>query len=95
MGGDVDAARAAFVAMVERFGEDRVGPYRMAMAAARLGDAEAAFAWLDRAAAARDFNFVCTAVDPTFDALRDDPRWSSLLARHRLPRIDPRVGARG
>lgn len=95
VGGDPDAARAAFVAMVERFGEDRVGPYRMAMAAARLGDAAAAFAWLDRAAAARDFNFVCTAVDPTFDALRDDPRWPALLARHRLPQIDPRAGARG
>ena len=95
VGGDIDAARTAFVAMVERFGEGRVGPYRMAMAAARLGDAEAAFAWLDRAATARDFNFVCTAVDPTFDVLRDDPRWSSLLARHRLPRIDPRTGECG
>jgi TolB-like protein/tetratricopeptide (TPR) repeat protein len=94
VGGDLAAARAAFVALVERFGEDLVGPYRMAMAAARLGDADAAFAWLERAATARDFNFVCTAVDPTFDPLRDDPRWTLLLARHRLPRIDPRTGVR-
>jgi TolB-like protein/Tfp pilus assembly protein PilF len=90
LAGRVVEARAALRAMLERFGEARVGPYRMAIAHARLGDPDAAFAWLDRAAAARDLNLVCLAVDPSFDGLRDDPRWKSALVRYRLPAIDPR-----
>ena len=85
------AARAALAAMVARHGADRIGPYRMAIAHARLGDAVEAFAWLDRAAESRDMNLVCLAVDPSFDRLRDDPRWRPALARYRLPVIDPRV----
>jgi hypothetical protein len=76
--------------MLMRFGEARVGPYRMAIACARLRDRDAAFAWLDRAAAARDLNLVCLAVDPSLDALRDDSRWKPALLRYRLPAIDPR-----
>jgi hypothetical protein len=63
----------------------------MAIAHARLNDADEAFAWLDRAAESRDMNLVCLAVDPSFDRLRDDPRWRATLARFRLPVIDPRV----
>lgn len=85
-------ARAALAAMVADLGAERVGPYRMAIAHARLRDADEAFAWLDRAGAARDFNLVCLAVDPSFDALRDDPRWLPALERYGLPRIDPRPG---
>jgi tetratricopeptide (TPR) repeat protein len=85
------AARAALAALCERFGEARVGPYRMAIAHARLGDADLAFAWLERAAAAHDMNLVCLAVDPSFDRLRDDARWRPALARYGLPAIDPRV----
>ena len=44
--------------------------------------------------AARDLNLVCLAVDPSFDALRDDPRWQPALARYGLPVIDPRAAAR-
>lgn len=83
-------ARAAFNDMLEQFGAERVGPYRMAMAHARLGEADEAFGWLDRAAATRDMNLVCLAVDPSFDALRDDSRWPAALARYGLPPIDPR-----
>ena len=90
LAGRMNEARAAFDATRERFGETRVGPYRMAIACARLGDANSAFEWLDRAAAACDLNLVCLAVDPSFDALRDDERWRPALARYRLPVIDPR-----
>lgn len=83
-------AQQAFDAMVARFGAERVGPYRMAIACARLGDADGALAWLDRAAEARDLNLVCLAVDPSFDALRDDARFGAALARYGLPAIDPR-----
>jgi hypothetical protein len=57
----------------------------MAIASSRLGDADEVFAWLDRAAAAHDLNLVCLAVDPSFDALRDDPRWKPSLGRYGLP----------
>lgn len=83
-------SRAAFDAMLARFGIDRIGPYRLAIAHARMGDADAAFAALDRAAALSDMNLVCLAVDPSFDSLRDLPQWRAALARYRLPDIDPR-----
>jgi serine/threonine-protein kinase len=90
--GRVQEARAAFTAMVSRFGEGGVGPYRMAIACCRQHDPERAFVWLDRAAEARDLNLVCAGVDPSFDALRDDARWQPALRRYGLPAIDPRPG---
>ena len=90
LAGRAVAARAAFDALRARFGDTRVGPYRMAIGASRLGDADDAFSWLDRAAAAHDLNLVCLAVDPSFDALRDDPRWQPALGRYGLPVIDAR-----
>jgi TolB-like protein/tetratricopeptide (TPR) repeat protein len=83
-------SRAAFDAMLARFGDGRIGPYRLAIAHARMGDADAAFAALERADALADMNLVCLAVDPSFDALRDLPQWRAALARYRLPDIDPR-----
>lgn len=85
LSGRSGAARAAFDALVARFGASRVGPYRMAIAASRLGDRDAAFDWLDRAASAHDLNLVCLAVDPSFDALRGDPRWAVALRTYGLP----------
>ena len=90
LAGRHNQARAAFDALRARFGESRVGPYRMAIASSRLGDADEAFAWLDRAAAAHDLKLVCLAVDPSFDALRDDPRWMPALGRYGLPVMDVR-----
>ena len=87
LAGRIDAAHAAFTAMRERFGDARVGPYRMAIAFARLGDPDAAFTWLERAAQARDLNLVCMAVDPSFDALRGDARWRPALLRYGLPDV--------
>ena len=93
LAGRVQAARGAFAALRTRFGDTRVGPYRMAIASSRLGDADDAFAWLDRAATAHDLNLVCLAVDPSFDALREDSRWAPALARYGLPLRDNRVRA--
>ena len=94
LAGRAGEARGAFEALRDRFGDARVGPYRMAIAHARLGETDAAFAWLDRAAAAHDLNLVCLAVDPSFDALRDDSRWEPALVRYRLPVVDARPTGR-
>jgi predicted Zn-dependent protease len=84
LAGRRDEACATFDALRARFGDSRVGPYRMAIASSRLGDADEAFAWLESAASAHDLNLVCLAVDPSFDALRDDSRWKPALARYGL-----------
>jgi tetratricopeptide (TPR) repeat protein len=59
-----------------------VSPYLFAMIYTRLRDADAAFAWLKNSADEPDFNFVCAGVDPTFDSLHADPRWSTLMRNH-------------
>jgi predicted Zn-dependent protease len=47
MAGRTSEAHATFDALRERFGEARVGPYRMAIAFSRLGEPDAAFAgWI-------------------------------------------------
>ena len=62
-----------------------VAPYYLAMAYAGLGDADAAFRWLDRGHAAGT-SLVLLNVDPGFARLRGDPRWPTVLGRLRLPR---------
>jgi hypothetical protein len=45
----------------------------MAIAHARLNDADEAFAWLDRAAESRDMRAVFRIVSPAYRRLRNDP----------------------
>lgn len=58
-----------------------VPPYALALVHAGLGDADAAFEWLDRAYAARDVHLMFLTVDVKWDRYRSDPRFQSLLAR--------------
>jgi len=48
---------------------------------ARLGKADAAFEWLDRAIRERDGGVLEVRVGPLFQPLRADPRWKPLLRR--------------
>jgi TolB-like protein len=56
-------------------------PFGVAMAYAGLGDADAAFRWLDRAVEERAAFVDGLAVAPGFASLHGDPRWSRLLRR--------------
>ncbi len=56
-------------------------PYAFALIHAGLGDADAAFDWLDRACDARDVHLVFIPVDPKWDRYRTDPRFAGVTAR--------------
>ena len=55
--------------------------YHVAALAARLGEKDVAFQYLERAFDERSFWMPFLKVDPLFDSLRDDPRFRDLLGR--------------
>lgn len=65
----------------QRSEQGYVSPTVIAFIYGGLGDKDQAFAWLDKAANGRDFILVFLKVDPTFDPLRFDPRFTELLQR--------------
>ncbi|HWE51020.1 MAG TPA: protein kinase [Bryobacteraceae bacterium] len=58
-----------------------VAPISLALVYTGLGDLEAAFAWLDKAAAAHDALLCYLDVMPCYDLLRHDPRFQVLRKR--------------
>jgi DNA-binding winged helix-turn-helix (wHTH) protein/tetratricopeptide (TPR) repeat protein len=62
-----------------------VPPCALAAAYARLGEADEAFAWIDRAVAERSNWLVYLKVDPLFESLRHDPRFVKITRRIGLP----------
>ena len=63
----------------------RTSPWTVAGAYAALGDKEAAFAWLRKAADGQQADLVSLKIEPDFDSLRNDPRFAELLRRVGLP----------
>ena len=61
-----------------------VSPYTVAAIYAGLGDQEQAFKWLDRAVDERDIWLMNLKVDPVFSKLRQQRRFTDILARIRL-----------
>ena len=61
--------------------------YSRATVHAGLGDRDRAFALLDEAVRAREGEVPDLGIDPSFDALRDDPRMDPLLRRIGLPTV--------
>ena len=72
---EADAALAALIASYE---EEAAG--NIAGVHAFRGDLDAAFAWLEREAAAGS-SFAEILVDPTYRNLHEDPRWLPFLRR--------------
>jgi Flp pilus assembly protein TadD len=57
----------------------------VALVYAGLGDKDKAFAWLDKAYEEHSFALSNLKVEPRFDPLRSDPRFTDLLRRMGLP----------
>jgi TolB-like protein/DNA-binding winged helix-turn-helix (wHTH) protein/Tfp pilus assembly protein PilF len=64
--------------------KEYVSPTGVATLYTGLGAKEAAFQWFERAYAAHDSQLQYLKVDPRYDSLRSDPRFSNLLLRMRL-----------
>ncbi|MBA2353179.1 MAG: hypothetical protein H0V80_00775 [Acidobacteria bacterium] len=79
------AGALEMLARLQALSRDRyVSPTTLASVHASLGDRDSAFAWLDRAYAERDFLLVMVRVEPMFDPLRRDPRFTELVTRRKL-----------
>ena len=73
---DSDAALAALIA---KYGKD--APYDVAYIYAFRGEADKAFEWLDKAAAAHDTSLILLLVENLFTNIHSDPRWLSFLRK--------------
>lgn len=70
----------SILAELERVSARRyVSPYNMSLVQLSLGDQEKAFEWLDRAYRERAEWMIYLGVDPRFDSLRTNPRFTDLL----------------
>jgi hypothetical protein len=62
-----------------------VNSAEIAMIYAKLGDKDAAFEWLENAFQERRSDLIFLKVDPAWDSMRSDPRFSDLVRRTGLP----------
>jgi eukaryotic-like serine/threonine-protein kinase len=62
-----------------------VSPYHIAGVYSTLGERDQAFALLEKGYQERDDQIVWMVIDPAFDSLRSDPRYTDLLRRIGLP----------
>ena len=70
-------SEAALAKMIEKYEVDWA--YNIASALAFKGEADRAFAWLDKAVANNDGGLALVSVDPVFANIHDDPRWLPFL----------------
>ena len=70
---------AALAALIEKWGKD--APYDVAYVHAFRGEADSAFEWLDKSAAAKDPSLVLLLVENLFDNIHSDPRWLPFLRK--------------
>jgi TolB-like protein/DNA-binding winged helix-turn-helix (wHTH) protein/Tfp pilus assembly protein PilF len=87
--GRTEEARAELKELVDIARTRYVPAYTIAVVHAGLGEADQAFAWLERGLEARDIHFIFLPVDPRWDSLRADPRFVDLLRRAGMPATAP------
>jgi tetratricopeptide (TPR) repeat protein len=70
---------AALAELIRKFGKESA--YNIAYVLAYRGEADRAFAWLDKAVANNDAGLTDIAVDPLLANLHQDPRWLPFLRK--------------
>ena len=83
--GRPDKAKSVLAELQELAGHRFVTAYGVALVYAGIGDSDAAFTWLDKAFAERSHWLVWLRLDPRFDPLRSDSRFTELLGRMAFP----------
>jgi serine/threonine-protein kinase len=81
LSGKTDQSRALLQTLEERAHTRYVSPFEFVTIYFALGETERGYAWLTRACDDRSFELLALKVDPRFDTLRDDARFSAALAR--------------
>ncbi len=81
----LDEARAALTAFDHDFANRYFSPVYRSAAHIALGDVDDALTWLERAAADGDYWLVNVLIDPAFDALRGEPRFTRAMQGAGLP----------
>jgi tetratricopeptide (TPR) repeat protein len=79
--GKKDEARKIIEELKERRQKQYVPPIYFVLIHTGLGETEEALGWLEQCAAERDFWMVWVPVDPRFDSLRDDVRYSDAIKK--------------
>ena len=69
----------AVTELISRYGQE--WPYNIAYVMAWRGEADRAFEWLDRAAAAKDTGLTQIIDEPSFKRIHTDPRWLAFLKK--------------
>ena len=95
--GDPDGGAAAYERALELGYQGPTVMYNLACCAARSGDLDRAFKWLDRAEKAGFEIGEYVGSDTDLDALRGDPRYDALLERwdHKMAKQHREVGRIG
>jgi serine/threonine-protein kinase len=83
--GERKKAQAILDDLAERAKRRYVSPYGVAAIYAALGEKDQAFQWLERAFQGQDDGLANLTIDPSWTALRDDPRFGKLARRLKLP----------
>jgi tetratricopeptide (TPR) repeat protein len=75
--GQIDASDAALAELIDKY--ERSSAYNIAYVLAFRGEADRAFAWLDKAVQYNDAGLPRIVYQPEFTNIHDDPRWLSFL----------------
>lgn len=81
--GDAAGSDQELDTLVRRYGH--ILPYQAAEVHAWRGEADAAFAWFDKACDLRDASLMYLLFDPLLAPIHDDPRFAALARRINLP----------
>ena len=84
LAGRKDESRAILARLIERARREFAPTFGIATIHACLGEADAAFEWLDQAFERRDGALGLLKVHPRLDGLRGDPRFAGLLRKMKL-----------